>query len=381
MKFKISSVIKRVLINDGYYGNLLLGIRKIENEKIPTACVSLDGINIVLHYNPQFFEKLTLKEQEAVLKHECLHIGFFHLTMIKDYKSIQLFNIAADTEINQYLNDLPKDCINIEKIEKELGTKLQRKAGTKYYYDILLNYSKQNYMIINLGEDLHPLWKELCENMSPVQKTLVQRSLESLMKEAYKNSSNNAGDIPGEIKDYLDKLLNPPPPVVNWKSVLRKFTGGSYEIFTKKTKRKDSKRFNGSPGIKVKNKLRGLVAIDTSGSISSEDLKKFISQIDHLVKSGTQIDLLQFDHGLQGKAEKYKKNKSRIEIKGRGGTEFNAPIEYYNKNNNLYGFMVLFTDGYADIPTIKPKKPMLWVITPKGKVEEKFPYFKVRMNE
>lgn len=385
----LSKITKKLLITEPYFGNFLLGINKYENKKIPTACVSLENINPCLHINPEFFESLkTDEERIAVLKHECLHLGYMHLLMISDFENKKLFNIAADIEINQYINNLPEGCIFIDDVEKELNIKLKRNAGTKYYYDALKKV--QEKLIEDLlkksksadeNGNIHPLWEEF-EQLKDVEKAIVQSQIESQLIEAYNStpeSQRSQGNIPGDIYSHIQKLLNPPPPATDWKKVLRRFTGGSYEVYTKKTKRKESKRFSSQPGLKVKNKLRGLVSIDTSGSVNDQELKEFINQIDYITKTGTHVDLLQFDCKFQN-CSKYQKNKSKVEIYGRGGTNFDVPIEYYNNNLNKYNFLVIFTDGEASLPTIKSKKPLMWVITSDGKMQD-YQGIKIKINK
>jgi predicted metal-dependent peptidase len=370
----LAKISKKLLMDEPFFGMLLLGINKYSNDDIPTACVSLDGINPSLHVNFEFFNKLKNDdERKAVLKHECLHIGYMHLIMYSEFKNKEIFNIAADIEVNQYIENLPEEFIFIEDIEKKLNINLKRKAGTKYYYEKLLKFADK---IKNIQID-HPLWKKY-EKLTDSNKSLIQRQIEKQLREAYENSKST-GNIPGELKNYLNELLNPPPPTVNWRQVLKRFTNGSYEVYTKKSRRKESKRFVSNPGLKIKNKLYGLVAIDTSGSISNKDLRDFLSQIDYIVKSGTKIDLLQFDCKFQD-ISKYRKNEIRVKIHGRGGTDFDPPIKYYNENRNKYGFMVMFTDGEAPLPKVKPNKPMMWVITSNGEIDQNYPYYKIKMN-
>ena len=75
-------------------------------------------------------------ERKGLLKHEILHISFGHLLVRDLYSDKQLFNVAADLEINQYIKSscLPEGGLVLESFSE---LKLPVKAGTKAYYDLL----------------------------------------------------------------------------------------------------------------------------------------------------------------------------------------------------------------------------------------------------
>ena len=78
----------------------------------------------------------------GLLKHELLHISFGHLVMRDRYDNHKLFNIAADLEINQYIDRdyLPEGGITMDTFP-ELD--LPERAGTVKYYE-LLQQAKQD---------------------------------------------------------------------------------------------------------------------------------------------------------------------------------------------------------------------------------------------
>ena len=72
-----------------------------------------------------------------------------------------------------------------------------------------------------------------------------------------------------------------------------------------------------------------------------------------------EINVLMFDAGIQGKPMKLdeaKKNKMQFEVKGRGGTNFQAPIDYII-DNPRYDGLIIITDGYAPVPEVPPRHP------------------------
>ena len=70
---------KELMLKEPFYGLLLLSLNKIWSEKmVPTAGVCLKGINYELAINPVFWESLPPIQKVGILKHELLHIAFFH---------------------------------------------------------------------------------------------------------------------------------------------------------------------------------------------------------------------------------------------------------------------------------------------------------------
>jgi predicted metal-dependent peptidase len=112
---------------------------------------------------------------------------------------------------------------------------------------------------------------------------------------------------------------------------------------------------------------RLLIAIDTSGSVGSEELGRYFRVITTFFKYGVQeIDVLMFDCSVQGKPIKLdeaKQNKQEFIVKGRGGTNFQAPVDYVKDHPNYDG-LIIITDGYAETPEVPPhlSTKLLWVI-------------------
>jgi len=88
---------KELMLKEPFYGLFLISLNKVWKDKIPTAGVCKNNINYQLLINPEFWNSLPDKHKIGLLKHELLHIGFFHLDSLDD-PSIDknLANIAMD---------------------------------------------------------------------------------------------------------------------------------------------------------------------------------------------------------------------------------------------------------------------------------------------
>ena len=374
----LASTSKALILEQPFYGLFLISLNKVWRNDLPTAGVSINGINQQLAINETFWFTLTENQKKGVLIHELMHIGFNHLITRDNYGDKKLFNIAADLEINQYINRdwLPKEGIFLDSFPT---LKLPTKAGTDTYYK-LLHEAQENGSSPELDElmeePMHMTWDEATAGMSDAEKKLIQKQVEHQLKEVAETVKNR-GNIPGAFREIIDRLFQIEEPKFNWRAYLRRFAGNSIKIYTKKTRRKPNKRYDGNPALKIKQKNNVLLAVDTSGSVSTEELKEFMSEIHHIHKTGTDFTIVQCDTKISS-VESYKPNQD-WNITGRGGTSFQPVIDYYNENARKYTSIIYFTDGEA-WPPDNVRCKILWVHSSRSKINQDLPGFKIQLN-
>lgn len=386
------------MLLEPFYGLLLISLNKEISDRIPTAGVSKNGINYQLVVNPEFWESLPSDHRIGLLKHELLHIGFFHLEYDDKGKDRKLANIAMDLEINQYIDKkyLPEGGCTID--NDVFGPlNLPVKAGWRTYYDLLLQEAqnqadspqgqKIQKMIDAIAAGLtqtddgtpvpdHSTWDEF-ENLSEAEKKLIRAQLEHTLNQVAEQIEKSRGTIPGEFQGMIQKMKQKEPPKFDWRSYLRRFAGGSQIVYTKKLRRKFNKRFEDNPGLKIKQRRHILVGIDTSGSVSDKELIEFFQEIDHINATGSEITVIQCDAAIRS-IKPYRKGDS-VKVEGRGGTDFDPVLEYYNENIRKYSCLVYLTDGecHTDV-TVRGK--MLWVISTRGKINQTLKGPQIKLN-
>lgn len=376
----LAAVSKTLILEQPFYGLFLISLNKTWRNDLPTAGVSVNGINQQLAINEEFWFTLTENQKKGVLIHELMHIGFNHLVTRDDYHDKKLFNIAADLEINQYIERswLPEDCIFLDSFPT---LNLPRKAGTDAYYK-LLEQAHQNGTSPELDQmmqqhgDIHMTWDEATANLTEAEKKLLQKQVEHQLREVAE-AIKQKGNIPGQFKEIIDNLFKVEEPKFNWRAYLRRFAGSSIKIYTKKTRRKPNKRYDGNPALKVRQRNHVLLAIDTSGSVSSEELKEFYSEMHHIHKTGTDITVVQCDTQIT-KIESFNP-KTKFEVTGRGGTDFQPVVDYYNENSRKYTSIIYFTDGECYTPK-NVRCRILWVHSSKCTINQDLPGFKIQLN-
>lgn len=377
----LNSVCKEILLSDPFYGLLLLNMNKSFSEKIPTAGVGLQGINFSLLINPAFWQSLTENYRYGLILHELKHCAFFHLTDYEHLENKDVSNIAMDCYINQFIEKKylpPGGCF----VENFSQGGLKPGGSTNEYYKLLMqdkdakedseNTPDGSQMPNGCDKPNHN-WEKLTETESRLANIQMQKILSDTVKEARKSSSQ----IPSEIEAILLEKQKIEPPKFNWKKYLRTFIGNSIKSYTVKTRRKESSRFPDMPGIKVKEYSSILVAVDTSASVSDSEIKELFNEIHHMYKTGHDFTILFFDTKLCG-IEKYKPNKD-IVIKGRGGTNFDPPVKYFEENRKKYSCLFVLTDGEAPSPETKMKN-ILWVHTSVSSINESLPGKKIKLE-
>jgi predicted metal-dependent peptidase len=381
---KLARACKSLILREPFYGLFLIGLNKKIRKDVPTAGVSKNGIGIQLSINPDFFMKLPDEHQIGLLKHELLHVSFGHLMMRDSYPNKKLFNIAADLEINQYIdrNMLPEGGLTLDSFAE---LKLPKKAGTKKYYDLLEQECKNNpcqslqSILDQMDGDSqydHKTWEEF-EDLTEAEKKLVERQIEHQLKETAEQTEKRRGTIPGELAELIKKLRTILPPSFDWKGYLKRFVGNSVFTFTKKLRRKFNKRYTDNPGLKIKHKNHILIGVDTSGSVNTRELEHFMSEMVHVQKTGHQITVAQCDTNLSD-VSPFRKN-ADWQIKGRGGTCFQPVIDHFNEMRGRYTALIYLTDGEAPAPENCPKNT-LWVLSAESEMTDHLPGKTIQLN-
>lgn len=374
----VFKICKKLIIKDPFYGLFLLNLNKRFDSKIQTAGVMIEGINPLLLINKEWWYGLESDEMKvAVLKHECGHLMYGHLTKNWDYlrrESAELTNIAMDTEINGNISDLQKDPFCYP---SRYG--FEPNKGTLYYYSKLREMAMQNPSSDGSGisfncpggegdnqtMDDHSVWKDL----SDAEKELAQQQIDGIAKRVAEQVKRSQGTIPGEFKEYIDELFKIKKRIFDWKSYFRRYLGTVLDIEIKKSRKKESIRFPDASGIKHKRKSQIFVIVDTSGSVSRNDLEDFFSEINHIYKAGAIIDICEIDTKIN-KIYRYT-GKFPGEVHGRGGTILRDGFTHFNEHRRDYTSCVVFTDGYCDVD-YKIYGDTMWIIA-SGGMQQKYP--------
>lgn len=198
------------------------------------------------------------------------------------------------------------------------------------------------------------LWQE-DDCRDEIIKTLIEKAI----------TQKTWGSIPANFIELLEVSLK---CRIDYRRCLSMFRHSILSSTRKPTRLKPSRRYGFQyMGSKYDFTTQLLIAVDVSGSVSSDTLQRFFSIVNRFFKYRIEkLDVITFDTELKGEVMSLKKAKNTIEIIGRGGTNFQPAIDYFEEHKNYDG-LIIFSDGYAPMPNVANNRRKLWVF---GDIEQ-----------
>lgn len=332
-----------LMTKSAFISTIALSAKHTISKEIPTAAV----YKIHIKYNPQFIEKLTINELSAVMAHECWHIAFQHAGRRND-RNPRIWNIAADYVINYMLHklgfQLPAECLLDSKYDEEWST-------DAVYEDIYKEVEGIENAMTDLSEE------EAGEDTgidSDVVKTIIRAKTQAQIA-----GDTSIGNLPGEITRLIDELLNPRLP---WQVILNKFldqrTREDYSWARRNRRYTDAYM----PSLHSYGLGHLTFAIDTSGSVSDEELQEMLSEIRGIqqVFNPEKMTIIDCDAQIHAVHEiDANTDILSLEFTGGGGTSF-LPVLDYVKDHPTQA-LIYFTDLYGETDLEKVDYPILWI--------------------
>lgn len=184
--------------------------------------------------------------------------------------------------------------------------------------------------------------------------------------------TNQWGSLGGDLKALIESTL---VSKQNFRAILSQFRASILSTKRHLTRMRPNRRYGfDAMGSQYAYSTRLLVAVDVSGSVPDEDIRKFLAVINRFFKQGIEsIEVIEFDSKITTeKPILLKQASNSIRVTGRGGTNFQPAIDYYYQNEQYDG-LVFLTDGYAPTPKVpddKRHKPLAWILTTNGGNED-----------
>jgi predicted metal-dependent peptidase len=350
-----------LLLKASFFGNLATRL-KLVNADEWCSTAATDGRNF--YYNSRFIKMLRPKEIEFLFGHEVLHCVYDHFGR-RGERDHQLFNIANDY------------CVNADLIKHRVGEKITTVPclhNPKYdgmsseeIYDILYEKAEK----LDIGKLLDQMIDEHLDGEGdeeqdgegdgdekegkgrPKLTAEERQQIKDEIKEAMLAAAatvDGAGNLPAGVKRLIQELTE---PQMNWRELLRMQLESTIksDYTWMRASRKGWHMDAVMPGMKVDPMIDIAVALDASGSISETMLKDFLGEIQGIMDSfpAYKIHVFTFDTEAYNPAQYDSDNLDDIcdyEVKGGGGTDFDAIYSYLKENEIEPKRLVVFTDGY-----------------------------------
>lgn len=416
-------------MQEPFYGILLSSMQRIPDDGIGTLAVGRVGNVFKLVYSPSFVNRFNVDTVLQLLKHECLHLAFNHLTIFEDKSKDpalrDLENMAVDAEANCYLDR--------NKMQKEAGGiwvedfGFDKNLGAREYYSLFYKLVQQKQQQAQAKQPSQPCnGGQGGEDESETQKqdsaksqnesqqngkannnqqdesqqqqndgacdSPLQQAVESIKKESFDDHNDwpemdSSAEIEA-LKEAVDTLLEfAADETEKACGTLPGEMVGRIEKIRRKPRpvadwKRYFRRYLGNEVTDTIKKSRMRESKRFPGAAGNRHQRK--SHILVAIDTSGSVSMPEYLEffgqikTLQDKAtfhvvecdtviqhEYDFRGQPNQTLHGGGGTSFEPPIQEYLKNRKKYDALVYFTDGGAWIPDYTPKET-LWVISSRG---------------
>jgi predicted metal-dependent peptidase len=300
MTDKLTKAKTQVILHHPFIASILLRHDIQLTDRVPTAGIDRDG-NIFV--NPQFAESLSVQQLVFLLWHEAFHrLKMTHIR--QEWRDARLWNIAEDAVINETLiadnigEFIPSavrypgaDTMSGEKVYEELQQQQQGGSGGKPGQQ-----TPGDDEGWGIGEDVMDEGQPLTETERRIMEEEIKQEIASAAQAA-----KAQGKMPGGIGRLVDEILN---PKISYREILERW-------MTQRAKNdyswaRPNRRYV-AQGIYMPS-LDGIgmgeiaVIIDTSGSVSSHELKHFWGSIRQIFEDvhPTAVHIVNVDSQVSG---------------------------------------------------------------------------------
>lgn len=341
-------IIARVglLLRHPFFGNMATRLKIIDaSDWCQTAAT--DGR--ALYYNREFFEGLSTKNVEFVVAHEILHNVFDHMGRT-EARNRRVFNIAADY------------CVNGQLIRDKIGDQPPKipifhdvahygKSAEQIYDELMEKYDEEELEALGKLLDEHIEWDKESKGNRPQYSKEELKQIRDEVREATMQAANaaGAGNTPASVARLIKDLTE---PKINWRQMLRQqiqsLIKNDYSF--QRPNRKGWHTGAILPGLKNDETIDICVGLDMSGSISDDMGRDFLSELKGIMEEykDFKIKVWCFDTRVYNEADfdGYNDDIMSYELKGGGGTDFEANYNYMKEHDINPKKFIMFTDGY-----------------------------------
>lgn len=368
-----------------------------------------------IYFNPEYTEDKNQEALKGILMHLVIHLIMQHIERSKS-RSIPIWGLAAEVTTNLMVKEVKKNSNMRWEIASttNIPSKYANINTENVYFD-LLEYAEQQDNSMRMAKrkaiegeedkdggssslqqsedkltfsqktlemtqeesgleescDIVESMDEINENLDSNLQELQQERFNGILQSAY-SLSKDRGVLPGGLREFIEELLQPKIP---WHILLDEYIQRSIMVDWRWNP--PNRRHIGR-GIHLpsseKEHLEVIIAVDTSGSISSLELSEFVGEVYDIISTFASLTLTLIDCDSKVQQVTVYENGESLDgeklpwkgraFKGRGGTDFRPVFDYITANAMLPHLLIYFTDGYGLFPEASDVEyPVIWVMT------------------
>lgn len=339
-----------MLLSSPFFGTLVMSVPVLEVDG-PGSTAWIDGKNV--KFNKRYSDTISREEFISVLLHQILHIVFQHKKRGITAENKKAWNVACDIVVNNIVADTVNKFRDRMKLPSYMNP--ERKYldfSAEQIYDEIKNKVQTDNALSNdlFIEDLE---------MNDVD----YAELNNLLVRA-ENNARMQGNVPAGIGREYHFLMH---PKIDWRIMLKEFIQSFPNDWDFSNR---DRRFINSPFYLPSlsgEKIQIAIAIDTSGSISHDEVSQFMSEAYSILASYQRVEIIMMC--CDAEVHSVKKvttlqEATTFEVKGGGGTDFRPVFEELKDHHSEFDALIFFTDGHGTFPiNFYSNYKVLWIMT------------------
>lgn len=401
---KLAAARTRLILDKPFLGALALRLPLVAAD--PKWCPTSTTDGRKLYYNPDFIDHLSLEQTQFVLAREALHCGLSHFAR-RQHRVKARWNVACEYSINPVLvkdgltpppativisayegmtaeeiypfieeddSDDP-DAENSQSGQDSDPGKSGSKEGQEQRKGGEGKSSKNNESQSG-GDSQTKQQQELQGTQGTAQPDPLSASeLDALSTQWQQRmagaalQAQQAGKLGGALARMVGEMLQPKLP---WRMLLARYmTQLARDDYSyARPSRREGEMI--MPSLRS-SQANIVVVLDTSGSVTNEELDGFLAEINTLkAQLRASITLHACDTELSKDGpwvfEAWEEFKLPKEFHGGGGTAFRPIFDWIEKQGKAPDMLLYFTDAKGEFPAMEPAYPVIWLVKGKAPV-------------
>lgn len=398
---KLAAARTRLILDKPFLGSLVMHLSlKAANAKW-CATMATDARNF--YYNPDYIARLTLDQTQFVLAHEAMHCALSHFNR-RNHRQKHRWDVACDYAVNMILDDE-----RMAGPDNALMNATYRGLTAEEIYPVLHEDPPEETMDQHLFDDTgsgqggegeaeendsdpgdggegEP--SEVGGQSEPAESDPAERSEsggqdvppppmdpDQLDEQwqgrlaAAAQAARQAGKLSASMLRLVDRLLAPKLP---WRALLARYmmNVARDDYSFQRTSRREGEAMMPrlySQGVRV------AVALDTSGSVTDDEMREFLSEVDALkAQVRAEVTLHACDNKLaEGgpwRFAMWQTVELPDSISGGGGTDFRPVFDWLDAGQISPDLLLYFTDAEGRFPELEPAFTVVWLVKGKAPV-------------
>jgi len=375
---KLTAARAALVMEKPFLGALVLRLPLMEAD--PDWCHTTATDARCFYYNRAYIERLSFEQTKFMLAHEALHCALSHFAR-REHRDKKRWDVACDYAVNALLVAdglvpppgalMSRRFMNLaaEEIYPTLKDIPDEQTLDQHLYDDAAETHGHrarppNAASTSAGE-MKPPRAPPPAPLSVSEREQLRLQWQQRLAGAAQ-AAMQTGKLGAHMARLVDDLLQPQLP---WRALLARYltaTARDDYDFSHPSRREGAAIL---PGLRS-GKVNLTVALDTSGSISDEEMREFVSEINAIKgQIGARIELLACDEELSEDgpwiAEAWEALSLPKRFEGGGGTRFTPVFEWVEEQDKRPNVLVYFTDAQGEFPRYEPPYAVLWLV--KGK--------------